>query len=159
MSEKARAELFARARRHKGLQIILRPNQIAKPSSQTVSWIYHGACTKRGSQTLHARYVILQTRVVIDIQQAEGILTIVVPGKRLFSSTTYIYLMVGTSLVLFAVASIFMRKLSTDPALSPRRTPSEGRRNESGLPNTRRIGGPAAATAFNRMRERINRQI
>ena len=38
-------------------------------------------------------------------------MTVVVPGKRLFSTTTYIFIMwmVGTSLVLFAVASVFMR--------------------------------------------------
>src|SRR3546814_6082358 len=52
-----------------------------------------------------------EERVLIDLQLPEGVLSVVAPGERLFSSTTYIFIlwMVGTLLALFAVASIFMR--------------------------------------------------
>ena len=115
MSEKARAELFARARRHKGLQIILRPNQILPNRQASYGGILDSTMAHALQERVRKPFMLdtssFKTRVVIDIQQAEGILTIVVPGKRLFSSTTYIFIlwMVGTSLVLFAVASIFMR--------------------------------------------------
>ena len=49
--------------------------------------------------------------VIIDIQLATGVLHIETTRKRLFSSTVYVFViwMVGTSLILFAVATIFMR--------------------------------------------------
>ena len=50
-------------------------------------------------------------RIVIDVQLADGVLEIDVHQKRLYSSTPYIFLMwmVGSSLVLFAIAIVFMR--------------------------------------------------
>ncbi len=50
-------------------------------------------------------------RVVVKVQLADGVLAIDVHEKRLYSSTPYIFLMwmVGSSLVLFAVAIVFMR--------------------------------------------------
>ncbi len=49
--------------------------------------------------------------VIIDVQLADGVLHVVTSRKRLFSSTTYIFVlwMIGTSLILFAVATVFMR--------------------------------------------------
>ena len=49
--------------------------------------------------------------VRMKVQLPDGVMEILVPRKRLFSSTTYIFVMwmVGTSLVLFAVAAVFMR--------------------------------------------------
>jgi len=48
---------------------------------------------------------------VVLVQLAEGVLSVDVHEKRLYSSTPYIFLMwmVGSSLVLFAVAIVFMR--------------------------------------------------
>lgn len=50
-------------------------------------------------------------RVVVEVQLADGVLAIDVHQKRLYSSTPYIFLMwmVGSSLVLFAIAIVFMR--------------------------------------------------
>ena len=49
--------------------------------------------------------------VDIGVQMADGVLSITVPRKRLFSTTTYVFVlwMVGTSMLLFAVAMVFMR--------------------------------------------------
>ena len=102
-------------------------------------------------------------RVIVDIQFPDSVLTVVVPGKRLFSTTTYIFIMwmVGTSLVVFAIASIFMRN-----QVRPIRRLAEaadqfgkGRALEEdfkpeGAQEVRR-----AAAAFNLMRERLRRQI
>lgn len=49
--------------------------------------------------------------VDIEVQMANGVLSVTVPRKRLFSTTTYVFVlwMAGTSMLLFAVAMIFMR--------------------------------------------------
>lgn len=49
--------------------------------------------------------------VDIDVQLADGVLSVTVPRKRLFSTTTYVFVlwMAGTSMLLFAVAMVFMR--------------------------------------------------
>src|SRR5262249_13308369 len=49
--------------------------------------------------------------VLVAIQLPDGVLHALVPRKRLFSSTTYVFIlwMVGTSLILYAIAGIFMR--------------------------------------------------
>ncbi|MEC9185763.1 MAG: HAMP domain-containing protein, partial [Pseudomonadota bacterium] len=167
MSEKARAELFARARRHKGLQIILRPHQILPNRQASYGGILDSTMAHALQERVRKPFMLdtssFKTRVVIDIQQAEGILTIVVPGKRLFSSTTYIFIlwMVGTSLVLFAVASIFMRNQVRPIRRLAQAADAFGKGGE--MSQDFRIQGASevrlAATAFNRMRERINRQI
>ena len=53
----------------------------------------------------------LERHVIIEVQLSDGVLEVVTQRKRLFSSTTYVFVlwMVGTSLFLFAVATIFMR--------------------------------------------------
>ena len=53
----------------------------------------------------------LDRDVKIDVQIAEGVLSVVVPKKRLFSTTTYVFVlwMAGSSMLLFGVAMIFMR--------------------------------------------------
>src|SRR5689334_3531485 len=53
----------------------------------------------------------LQNQVEIHVQLPEGVLQAVVERRRLFSSTTYVFFlwMLGTSLVLLAMATLFMR--------------------------------------------------
>ncbi len=101
--------------------------------------------------------------VVIDIQLKDDVLTIIVPGKRLFSSSTYVFIiwMVGSSLILFAVASIFMRNQIRPISKLATAVDSFGKGRESnedfkpeGASEVRR-----AAMAFNLMSQRIRRQI
>jgi len=101
--------------------------------------------------------------VTAKIQIEAAVLAVTIPGKRLFSITTYIFIlwMVGTSLVLFAVASIFMRnqvrpiQRLADAAdqFGKGRELEEEFRPEGALEVRR------AAAAFNVMRQRIRRQI
>ncbi|MBT3360412.1 MAG: two-component sensor histidine kinase, partial [Rhodospirillales bacterium] len=53
----------------------------------------------------------LEKFVIIRVQLPDGIVEFITSRKRLFSSTTYIFVMwmVGSSLILFAVATLFMR--------------------------------------------------
>ncbi|MBO6948787.1 MAG: HAMP domain-containing protein [Rhodospirillales bacterium] len=104
----------------------------------------------------------LEDDVIIKVQLADAVLRIETTRKRLFSSTTYVFViwMVGTSLILFAVAMIFMRN-----QVKPIRRLAtaaddfgKGRTIETfkleGATEVRQ-----AASAFLAMRDRIRRQI
>ena len=100
--------------------------------------------------------------VVISVQLPEGVLEIVSNRKRLFSSTTYVFVlwMVGTAMILFGVATIFMRNqvrpirrlaAAADNFGKGRDTPQF---KPEGATEVRQ-----AASAFISMRDRIQRQI
>lgn len=100
--------------------------------------------------------------ILIQVQLADGVLRILTPRKRLFSSTTYVFViwMVGTSLILFAVAMIFMRN-----QVKPIRRLAmaaddfgKGRAVETFKPEGA-TEVRQAAFAFAAMRDRIQRQI
>ncbi len=100
--------------------------------------------------------------VAIEVQLADGVLRILTTRKRLFSSTTYVFViwMVGTSLILFAVAMVFMRNqvkpirrlaLAADDF-------GKGRTIDAFKPEGA-TEVRQAASAFMAMRARIRRQI
>jgi two-component system, OmpR family, osmolarity sensor histidine kinase EnvZ len=98
----------------------------------------------------------------IEVQLTQGVLTAEVPWDRLYSSTTYIFVMwmVGSSLVLLAVASLFLR----NQVKSLRRLAAAADGFGKGRPVPFfKIEGAVeirqAAVAFMTMRERIQRQI
>ncbi|HEY3911622.1 MAG TPA: ATP-binding protein [Stellaceae bacterium] len=98
----------------------------------------------------------------IEVQLAQGVLTAEVPWDRLYSSTTYIFVMwmVGSSLVLLAVATLFLR----NQVKSLRRLAAAADGFGKGRPVPFfKIEGALeirqAAVAFMTMRERIQRQI
>ena len=104
----------------------------------------------------------IDRHVVISVQLPEGVLEIVSNRKRLFSSTTYVFVlwMVGTAMILFGVATIFMRNqvrpirrlaAAADNFGKGRDTPQF---KPEGATEVRQ-----AASAFISMRDRIQRQI
>lgn len=101
--------------------------------------------------------------VEVSVQLEPGILRISIPQRRLFSSSVYVFLrwMIATSIVLLAVAIIFMRN-----QIRPiRRLAVAAERFGKGLdvPATFKPEGARevrqAAAAFLEMHERIRRQI
>ncbi|MCA4918194.1 MAG: two-component sensor histidine kinase [Roseomonas sp.] len=100
--------------------------------------------------------------VIIRVQMPDGVLHVEVARKRLFSGTIYLFVIwvVGSSLLLFLVAAIFMRnqvralrKISAAAeAFGIGRT--AGPMKPEGAAEVRQ-----AATAFNRMEERIRRFV
>jgi two-component system, OmpR family, osmolarity sensor histidine kinase EnvZ len=100
--------------------------------------------------------------VEIHVQLPDGVLRITAPRGRLFSSTTYVFIlwMVGTSLVLFAVATVFMRNQVRPIRRLAAAADEFGKGREiaefvqEGAMEVRQ-----AAAAFTLMRERIRRQI
>jgi two-component system, OmpR family, osmolarity sensor histidine kinase EnvZ len=100
--------------------------------------------------------------IVIDVHLPEGVLAVTVPRKLLSSPTTYIFVMwmVGSSLVLLAVASVFLR----NQVKSVRRLAAAADSFGKGRPAPDfKVEGAAevrrAALAFMTMRDRIERQI
>ncbi len=100
--------------------------------------------------------------VVVSVQLAAGVVEVTVNRKRLFTSTTYVFViwMVGTSLILFGVAAIFMRNqvrpirrlaIAADQFGKGRDAPAF---KPEGATEVRQ-----AAAAFLAMRDRIQRQI
>ena len=100
--------------------------------------------------------------VEIDVQLAEGVLSVTVPRKRLFSTTTYVFVlwMAGTSMLLFAVAMVFMRNQVRPIRRLARAANDFGMGRDTpkfkpeGATEVRRAAG-----AFIAMRNRIKRQI
>ena len=100
--------------------------------------------------------------VIIRVQMPDGVLHVEVARKRLFSGTIYLFViwLVGSSLLLFLVAAIFMRnqvralrKISAAAeAFGMGRT--VGPMKPEGAAEVRQT-----ATAFNRMEERISRFV
>ena len=98
--------------------------------------------------------------MLISIQVTDGVLHVVAPRKRLYSTTIYLFVpwVVGTALLLFGVAALFMR----NQVRGIRRLAARRRRSASAA--TSRAIRPEGATevrqaavAFNRMQDRIRR--
>ncbi len=104
----------------------------------------------------------LKKQVEILVQLADGVLRVLAPRSRLFSSTTYIFIMwmVGSSIILFLVALLFMRNQVRPIRRLALAADSFGKGRDvadfkpEGAAEVRQ-----AAAAFLLMRERINRQI
>lgn len=104
----------------------------------------------------------LDRHVIIEVQLPDGVLEVVTQRKRLFSSTTYVFViwMVGTSLILFAVATIFMRNQVKPIRRLAIAADNFGKGREvdkfkpEGAAEVRQ-----AAQAFLAMKERLQRQI
>ena len=104
----------------------------------------------------------IEKHIVITIQLSQGVLKVVTNRKRIFSSTTYIFViwMVGTAMILFGVATTFMRnqvrpikRLATAADDFGKGRDAPGFKPE-GASEVRQ-----AAAAFISMRDRIQRQI
>ena len=100
--------------------------------------------------------------VHIKVQMVEGVVDFLIPRERLFSSTTYIFIMwmVGSSLILFAVAVVFMRNQIRPIRRLAAAADAFGKGSDA--PGFKPEGASEvrlAASAFIRMRERIQRQI
>jgi two-component system osmolarity sensor histidine kinase EnvZ len=98
--------------------------------------------------------------VVVSVQTDDGILVVYVPRKRLYTGTIYIFVawLVGTAALLFGIAALFMRNqvrairrlAAAAEAFGVGR--DTGPIKAEGASEVRQ-----AATAFNRMQERIRR--
>ncbi len=162
-----RASLLDLASRHTAVYMRFAPGEILAngplPGSRTSLGM---TLAQTLDERLHRPFRIddeSDDRVVfVAVQLPDGVLHAWVPRKRLFSSTTYVFIlwMVGTSLILYAIAGIFMRNQVRPIRRLAAAAESFGKGQDvrdfkpEGASEVRR-----AAIEFNHMRERITRQI
>ncbi|WP_282607661.1 ATP-binding protein [Pelagibius sp. Alg239-R121] len=162
-----RARAFRLARRSFALEIELEKGAFLPGDAKSPSY---GVLNRKLSEALEDRFgypfvidtVSLEERVKIDVQLPDGVLRVLVPRKRLFSSTTYIFIMwmVGTSVILFGVAVFFMRKQVTPIQRLAQAAESFGKgRDVEGFKPEGAAEVRQASAAFLQMRSRIKRQV
>lgn len=161
-------ELFESARTNMALELILRPGEILpNEPAEDASGLIHSLLAKALGERVKRPFRIdsrsFRQEVVVDVQLADGVLRVIVPGNRVFSSTTYIFIMwmVGTSLVLFAVASVFMRNQVRPIRRLATAVDSfgKGREADADVKPEGALEVRQATQAFNLMSERIRRQV
>jgi two-component system osmolarity sensor histidine kinase EnvZ len=100
--------------------------------------------------------------ISIRVQLDDGVLHVLAPRRRLFSSTTYVFViwMVGSSMLLFGVATVFLRNQVKTVRRLARAADEFGKgRDVPDFPAEGAFEVRQAARAFNIMRARIKRQI
>jgi two-component system osmolarity sensor histidine kinase EnvZ len=110
----------------------------------------------------HIDLVGVKRHAVIEVQLSDGVLHTIVPHKRLYSSTTYIFVlwMAGTAMILFGLAVIFMRNQIKPILRLADAADSLGKgQNVASFKPEGAIEVRQAAAAFLAMRDRIQRQI
>ena len=159
--------IFYSAGANLGLDIAFRPgdilpNQPITTGSGILERMLGNALRERVRRPFHMDTWSEKRRVQLEVQLPDGVMDVSVDRERLFSSTTYIFVMwmVGTSLVLFAVAMVFMRNQVRPIRRLANAVDNFGKGRE--VPNFRPEGATEirrAAAAFSLMRDRIQRMI
>jgi two-component system osmolarity sensor histidine kinase EnvZ len=160
-------EVFAIAHDMMDIKLTFKPGDIL-PNDPTISRqnVVDVALARALQSTVQRPFLIdsrsVRNFVEIHVQLPDGVLRAVVRRRRLFTSTTYIFLlwMIGTSLALLAFATVFMRR-QVRPIRRLAQAADDFGRGRDVLDFT-----PSGATevelaghAFNLMRDRIRRQI
>ena len=160
-------ELFASISDAMDLQLTVQPGQRLAAAPPPASDRLIDRMLARALEAKVGRPYLMDTvtfprQVEVKIQLEDGVLHAVVPLNRLFSSSSYIFIlyMVGTSLVLFAVATVFMRNQVRPLGRLASAADLFGKGQD--VPDFKLQGATEvrqAAVAFNRMRARIQRQM
>lgn len=162
-----RGWIFALAKRQMALDIVMQDGAILPNVQYDQPDFDMESVLERILQERIQRPVVmdggfLDRTVTLKIQLSSGVMVIEASSKRLYSSTTYIFVMwmVGTSLVLIGIATLFL----TNQVRSIRRLSLTAEAFGKGrdMPPIKEEGAREvrqAAHAFNVMRERIQRQI
>ena len=98
--------------------------------------------------------------ILIRVQLPEGVLDVQAPRKRLYSATVYLFVLwvVGTALLLFSIAALFMRnQVRAIRRLAAAAEAFGVGRDIGPIRPEGAIEVRQAATAFNRMQDRIRR--
>ena len=166
MSEESRARVIAIARDNMQLKIEIKENSVLNNATGRITDLMEPILVRAMNEYVGKPFQIdtkkIPRNVSIQVQLPNAVLHVVIPRKRLFSSTVIVFVawMVGISLILFAVATVFMRN-----QVKPIRRLAEAAddfgkgRDVSGFKPEGAVEVRRAAIAFMAMRERIARQI
>ncbi|MTJ79940.1 MAG: two-component sensor histidine kinase [Telmatospirillum sp.] len=135
---------------------------IPDPSNRSLEGNLTGALAERVGRPVFIDTDSLDREVRIMVQLPDGVLDVRASRKRLYSTTTTIFVlwMVGTSMLLFGIATIFMRNQVRAVRRRAAAVDSFGKGRE--VPNVKPQGAAEvrqAAAAFARMQDRIRLQV
>jgi two-component system osmolarity sensor histidine kinase EnvZ len=167
MDPKEEEQVFDIARDMMDLKLSFKPGDIL-PNDPTITrqTLVDVALAHALATTVQRPFLIdsrsVRNFVAIHVQLPDGVLRAAVRRRRLFSSTAYVFLlwMIGTSLALLAVATVFMRRQVRPIKRLAQAADDFGRGRDIG--DFRPTGAAEverAGHAFNLMRDRIRRQI
>ncbi|XKH36590.1 ATP-binding protein [Azospirillum doebereinerae] len=165
-SEEGRNWVLATTARTTDLIVTLEPGQILPDEPPVLRGLLQRTLGKALDERV-ARPFAINTSVAhewyeIRVQMAGGVLSVMSPERRLFTPTSYIFIlwMVGSAVVLFAVAILFMRNQIRPIKRLAAAADALGKGRD--VTNFKMEGATEvrqAASAFLVMRERIQRQI
>ena len=137
------------------------PNIKPKMSNRNMERMLYTALSERLIYPFHLDTRRNDKNISVQIELEEGLLTIITPRKRMFSTTVYVFVvwMLGTSLVVAAISIFFLRNQIQPIRLLATAAEAFGKGQfidfkPSGSDEVRRAG-----VAFLAMRARIERQI
>ncbi len=167
--ELGEAKVLTMARRHFALDVSVLPGEaispLDRPAPPTFS-ILDRMLTQALEERLFRPYTIDTRRadntVEILVQLPEGILRVLTPRKRLDSTTTTLFVlwMVGTSLVLLAIAFVFLRNQMRPVRALARAAEAFGKGRDAGpIKPSGATEVRQATSAYLAMRERMKRQM
>ncbi|MBP2294520.1 ATP-binding protein [Azospirillum rugosum] len=158
--------MLANTARSTDLIVTLEPGNTLPEQRPQLRGLLERTLGKALDERVHRPFAI-NTRVAhewyeIRVQMPDGVLSVMSPERRLFSPTSYIFIlwMVGSALVLFTVAIIFMRNQIRPIKRLAAAADALGKGRD--VANFKPEGATEvrqAAAAFLKMRERIHRQI
>lgn len=158
--------IFEMSRRHFWAELTYRPGDILPNETLVPSGLLEEKLTRELNQRVKFPHRLdarsIERHVKISVQLPNGVLDFTTTRDRLFSSTTYVFLMwmVGSSLILFAVAVVFMRNQIRPIRRLAAAADSFGKGSDApGFKPEGAVEVRLAASAFIRMRDRIQRQI
>ncbi len=160
-----RAWMLGQAARHMGIVAEIKEGAIL-PNADRGAFASEAQLRRELDIQLSKPYRIdaetMRDHIVVDVQLADGVLSLIANRKRLFSTTTHVFVlwMVGTSLILFGVATVFLRN-QVKPVLRLARAADDFGKGRD-VPTFKPEGAREvrqAAHAFLAMRQRILRQI
>ncbi|MGH6967895.1 MAG: ATP-binding protein [Stellaceae bacterium] len=162
-----RETIFRRASDDTELLYSFRPGKmLPKGAAQTDGSRIEETLARALAQSVGLPFTIGDERddryILVSFQTDTGMLQVVVPRERLFTPTTYIFIMwmVGSSLVLFAIALVFLRNQIKSLRRLAVAVDDFGKGRD--VPNFRVEGATEVrqtGMAFLRMRDRIQRAI
>ena len=138
------------------------PRPLPEPSSDLLAERLAVEITERIARPFMVDVDHSERQVSISIELEDGVLHVISPRERLFTSTTYIFIlwMVGASVTLFTIAVIFMRNQIRPIRRLAKAVDRFGKGQDVGEFRAQgAIEVRQAARAFGVMRARIKRQI
>lgn len=157
--------ILASARRQFGLVMEIKrgailPNQPPQNILGPMDDDLHAAMVERVRLPFTMDWLSEPNSVLVRVQLADGVLEVQAPRKRLYSATIYLFVLwlVGTALLLFSIAALFMRNQVRAIRRLAAAAEAFGVGRDAGpIRPEGAVEVRQAATAFNRMQDRIRR--